>query len=159
MRDTFRSYCQDKLLPRVKQANRDEVFHREIMNEFGELGILGCTIKGYDCAGVTNVAYGLLAREVERVDSAYRSAFSVQSSLSMGAIYDYGNEEQKQKYLPRMARGELVGCFGLTEPNHGSDIGTMETKAVYDKAGKVYKLSGSKTWITNSPIADVLIVW
>lgn len=159
VRDTFRGYCQDKLLTRVTQANRDEVFHREIMNEFGQLGILGCTIKGYDCAGVSNVAYGLLAREVERVDSAYRSAFSVQSSLSMGAIYDYGNEEQKQKYLPKMARGELVGCFGLTEPNHGSDIGTLETKAVYDKAAKVYKLSGSKTWITNSPIADVLIVW
>lgn len=159
MRDTLRTYCQDKLLPRVTKANRDEVFHREIMNEFGDLGILGCTIKGYDCAGVSNVAYGLLAREVERVDSAYRSAFSVQSSLSMGAINDYGNEAQKQKYLPKMAKGQLIGCFGLTEPNHGSDIGTMETKAVHDSNAKVYKLSGSKTWITNSPIADVLIVW
>ncbi|XP_063700111.1 glutaryl-CoA dehydrogenase, mitochondrial [Culicoides brevitarsis] len=159
MRDAFRGYCQDKLLSRVTKANRDEFFHREIMNEMGEFGVLGCTIKGYECAGVSSVAYGLLAREVERVDSAYRSAFSVQSSLCMGAIYDYGSEEQKQKYLPRLAKGELVGCFGLTEPNHGSDIGTMETKARYDPKAKAYFLTGSKTWITSSPIADVLIVW
>lgn len=125
----------------------------------GELGALGCTIKGYGCAGVSNVAYGLMTREVERIDSSYRSALSVQSSLAMGAIYMYGNEAQKEKYLPKMARGELVGCFGLTEPNHGSDIGTMETKAKYDESTKSYILSGSKTWITNSPIADVLIVW
>lgn len=159
MRDAFRSYCQEKLLSRVTKANRDEFFHREIMNEMGEFGVLGCTIKGYDCAGVSSVAYGLLAREVERVDSAYRSAFSVQSSLCMGAINDYGNEDQKQKYLPPLAKGTLVGCFGLTEPNHGSDIGTMETKARYNSAAKAYFLSGSKTWITSSPIADVLIVW
>ncbi|XP_076262540.1 glutaryl-CoA dehydrogenase, mitochondrial isoform X3 [Rhynchophorus ferrugineus] len=159
IRDQFRQYCQEKLLPRVILANRNEVFHREILNEIGELGVLGCTIKDYGCAGVSNVAYGLLTREVERVDSAYRSAVSVQSSLAMGAIYAYGTEEQKQQYLPEMAKGNLVGCFGLTEPNHGSDIGGMETKAVYDSASKTYTLNGSKTWITNSPIADLLIVW
>lgn len=133
------------------------VFDREIYKELGHMGALGCTIKGYECAGVSSVAYGLMTREVERVDSAYRSALSVQSSLAMGAIYMYGNEEQKQKYLPRMAKGELIGCFGLTEPNHGSDIGGMETKAKFDSKTKNYVLSGSKTWITNSPIADVLI--
>lgn len=125
----------------------------------GEFGVLGCTIKGYGCAGVSSVAYGLLAREVERVDSAYRSAFSVQSSLAMGSIYMYGSEEQKNKYLPKMAKGELIGCFGLTEPNHGSDIGNMETRAKLDTKTKTYVLSGSKTWITNSPIADIIIVW
>lgn len=125
----------------------------------GRYGALGCTIKGYECAGVSSVAYGLITREVERVDSAYRSALSVQSSLAMGAIYMYGDESQKQKYLPKMAKGELIGCFGLTEPNHGSDIGTMETRATLDTKTKTYILNGSKTWITNSPIADVLIVW
>lgn len=159
IRDSFRVYCEDKLLSRVIQANRDEVFHKEIMKELGSFGVLGCTIKGYDCAGVSNVAYGLLTREVERIDSGYRSAFSVQSSLCMGAIYDYGSEAQKQKYLPKMARGELIGCFGLTEPNHGSDPSSMETRAVHDPKTKTYVLSGSKTWITNSPIADVCIVW
>jgi len=159
IRDAFRSYCQEQLMPRIKLANRDEFFHREIMNEMGSFGVLGCTIKGYSCAGVSNVAYGLLAREVERVDSSYRSAFSVQSSLCMGAINDYGNEAQKQKYIPRLAKGELVGCFGLTEPNFGSDIGNMVTSAKYDEKSKTYFLTGSKTWITNSPIADVLIVW
>lgn len=135
------------------------MFDREIYKEMGQYGALGCTIKGYECAGVSSVAYGLMTREVERVDSAYRSALSVQSSLAMGAIYMYGNEQQKQKYLPKMAKGELIGCFGLTEPNHGSDIGGMETKAKFDPKTKTYVLNGSKTWITNSPIADVLIVW
>lgn len=129
------------------------------MTEFGDLGVLGCTIKGYGCAGISNVAYGLINREVERVDSAYRSAVSVQSSLCMGAINDYGDEEQKSKYLPRMARGELIGCFGLTEPNHGSDPAGMETKAVHDSKTKSWILNGSKTWITNSPIADLAIIW
>lgn len=159
IRDSFRQYCQSQLLPRITQANRDEVFDREIYKEMGQYGVLGCTIKGYECAGVSNVAYGLMTREVERVDSAYRSAFSVQSSLAMGAIYMYGSEAQKQKYLPKMARGELIGCFGLTEPNHGSDIGRMATKAKFDSKTKTFILSGSKTWITNSPIADILIVW
>lgn len=129
------------------------------MTEMGSLGALGCTLKGYGCAGVSSVAYGLLTREVEKIDSAYRSALSVQSSLCMGAIYEFGSEQQKEKYLPRMAKGELIGCFGLTEPDHGSDIGQMATKAKYDSKTKTYILSGSKTWITNSPIADVLIVW
>lgn len=159
IRDSFRVYCEDKLLSRVIHANRDEVFHKEIMKELGSFGVLGCTIKGYECAGVSNVAYGLLTREVERIDSGYRSAFSVQSSLCMGAIYDYGSEAQKEKYLPKMARGELIGCFGLTEPNHGSDPSSMETRAVHDPKTKTYVLSGSKTWITNSPVADVCIVW
>jgi glutaryl-CoA dehydrogenase len=179
IRDSFRQYCQSELLPRITQANRNEgedsnkilhrilgqfdvsftVFDRDIYKEMGHYGALGCTIKGYECAGVSSVAYGLMTREVERVDSAYRSALSVQSSLAMGAIYMYGDESQKQKYLPKMAKGELIGCFGLTEPNHGSDIGTMETKATFDSKTKCYILNGSKTWITNSPIADVLIVW
>lgn len=146
-------------MPRIILANRNEVFHREILEEIGKLGALGCTIKGYGCAGVSNVAYGLLAREIERVDSAYRSALSVQSSLVMGAIYDYGTDQQKEKYLPKMARGELIGAFGLTEPNHGSDPGSLETRAKFDSASKTYILSGSKTWITNSPISDVFIVW
>ncbi|XP_066158577.1 glutaryl-CoA dehydrogenase, mitochondrial [Euwallacea fornicatus] len=159
IRDQFRTYCQEKLMPRIIEANRHEIFDRKIMNELGDIGVLGCTIKGYNCAGVSNVAYGLLAREVERVDSSYRSAFSVQSSLAMGAIYMYGSEEQKQQYLPLMAKGLLVGCFGLTEPNHGSDIGGMESKAKYDSSSKTYILNGNKTWITSSPIADILIVW
>uniref|UniRef100_A0A182NB25 glutaryl-CoA dehydrogenase (ETF) n=1 Tax=Anopheles dirus TaxID=7168 RepID=A0A182NB25_9DIPT len=159
VRDSFRAYCEDKLLSRVIEANRNEVFHKEIMTELGGFGVLGCTIKGYGCAGVSNVAYGLLTREVERIDSGYRSAFSVQSSLCMGAINDYGSDAQKEKYLPRMARGELIGCFGLTEPNHGSDPSSMETRAVHDPKTKTYVLTGSKTWITNSPIADVCIVW
>ncbi|XP_055680840.1 glutaryl-CoA dehydrogenase, mitochondrial [Lutzomyia longipalpis] len=159
VRDSFRSYCQESLMPRIIEANRNEVFHREIMQEIGKLGALGCTIQGYGCAGVSNVAYGLLAQEIERVDSAYRSALSVQSSLVMGAIYDYGTDEQRDKYLPRLARGDIIGCFGLTEPNHGSDPGGLETRAKYDSSSKTYILSGSKTWITNSPIADICIVW
>ncbi|OWF35524.1 Glutaryl-CoA dehydrogenase, mitochondrial [Mizuhopecten yessoensis] len=134
-------------------------FHKEMMPEMGELGVLGPTIQGYGCAGVSSVAYGLIARELERVDSGYRSAMSVQSSLVMHPINAYGSEEQKQKYLPKLAKGELIGCFGLTEPNHGSDPASMETRAKYDAATKTFRVSGSKSWITNSPIADVFIVW
>lgn len=159
IRDSFRSYCQEKLMPRILMANRKEVFDREIMSEMGELGVLGSTIKGYGCAGTSYVAYGLLAREVERVDSSYRSVMSVQSSLVMHPIYAYGSEEQKQKYLPRLVRGEWLGCFGLTEPNHGSDPAGMETRARYNPTSKTYTLNGSKTWITNSPVADLCVVW
>ncbi|XP_015776816.1 PREDICTED: glutaryl-CoA dehydrogenase, mitochondrial-like [Acropora digitifera] len=159
VRDQFRDYCQEKLMPRILMANRIEDFDKSIMTEMGSLGILGCTIQGYGCAGVSSVAYGLIAREVERVDSSYRSAMSVQSSLVMHPINAYGTEEQKEKYLPKLARGELIGCFGLTEPNHGSDPSGMETRAKYNPAGKSYILNGSKSWITNSPIADVFIVW
>src|SRR5213075_706298 len=134
-----------------------EKFDREIMNELGELGMLGSTIDGYGCPGVNHVSYGLVAREVERVDSGYRSAMSVQSSLVMHPIHAYGNEAQRQKYLPKLATGEWVGCFGLTEPNHGSDPGSMQTRAKKVPAG--YSLTGSKTWISNSPIADVFVVW
>ncbi|MCW8882510.1 MAG: acyl-CoA dehydrogenase [Sedimenticola sp.] len=157
VRDTAHKYCQEQLMPRVLMANRNEVFDREIMNEMGELGLLGCTIDGYDCAGLNYVSYGLIAREVERVDSGYRSAMSVQSSLVMHPIYAYGTEEQREKYLPKLATGELVGCFGLTEPDHGSDPAGMKTRARTVDGG--YSLSGSKMWITNSPIADVFVVW
>jgi glutaryl-CoA dehydrogenase len=157
VRDTAREYCQDKLMPRVIAANRHERFDREIMNELGALGLLGPTIEGYGCAGVNYVSYGLVAREVERVDSGYRSAMSVQSSLVMHPIHAYGTEAQRQKYLPRLAKGEIVGCFGLTEPDHGSDPGGMTTRA--RKAGGGYVLTGNKMWITNAPIADVFIVW
>ena len=157
IRDSARDYCQDQLLPRVTLANRHETFDRDIMSEMGSLGLLGPTIDGYGCPGVSSVSYGLIAREVERVDSAYRSAMSVQSSLVMYPIWDFGTEEQREKYLPKLAKGELVGCFGLTEPNHGSDPAGMETKAV--KKDGVYILNGSKNWITNSPIADVFVVW
>jgi len=159
VRDVFHDYCQEKLMPRVTLANRHETFHREIMSEMGELGVLGPTIHGYGCPGVSYVAYGLIAREVERVDSGYRSAMSVQSSLVMYPIWDFGSEEQRQKYLPRLAKGEIVGCFGLTEPNHGSDPAHMETRAKFDKEAGVWILNGSKNWITNSPIADVFIIW
>ncbi len=144
-------------MPRVLTANREERFDREIMNEMGELGFLGSTIEGYGCAGANYVSYGLIAREVERVDSGYRSAMSVQSSLVMYPIYDFGTEEQRQKYLPKLATGEWVGCFGLTEPNHGSDPGSMETRAAKVPGG--YRLRGNKMWITNAPIADVFVVW
>jgi glutaryl-CoA dehydrogenase len=157
IRDTARNYCQQKLLPRVIKANREEIFDREIMSEMGELGLLGSTIDGYGCPGVSSVAYGLISREVESVDSGYRSAMSVQSSLVMYPIHAYGTEEQKQKYIPGLATGKLVGAFGLTEPNHGSDPSSMETKAVKD--GQDYLISGSKTWISNSPIADVFVIW
>jgi glutaryl-CoA dehydrogenase len=154
---TARDYAQSKLMPRVLMANRHEVFHREIMNELGELGLLGATIDGYGCAGVNYVCYGLIAREVERVDSGYRSAMSVQSSLVMHPINTFGTEEMKQRYLPRLATGEWVGCFGLTEPDHGSDPGGMKSRARKVDGG--YLLSGAKMWITNSPIADVFVVW
>jgi len=157
IRDSARDYAQDKLLPRVLEANRHEKFHREIMNEMGELGLLGSTIHGYGCAGINYVSYGLIAREVERVDSGYRSALSVQSSLVMYPIYAFGTEEQKQKYLPKLATGEFVGCFGLTEPDGGSDPSSMKTRATATKGG--YILKGAKMWITNSPIADVFVVW
>jgi glutaryl-CoA dehydrogenase len=158
IRDAAREYCQERLMARVKMANRNEVFDREIMNEFGELGLLGATIpEDYGCAGVNYVSYGLVAREVERVDSGYRSAMSVQSSLVMHPIYAYGSEAQRQKYLPRLATGELVGCFGLTEPDAGSDPASMKTTATAVDGG--YRLKGAKMWITNSPIADVAVVW
>ena len=151
------AYCQEKLQPRVLMAARHETFDREIMNEMGELGLLGCTIEGYGCAGLNHVSYGLVAREVERVDSGYRSAMSVQSSLVMHPIHAYGTEAQREKYLPKLATGEWVGCFGLTEPNHGSDPGGMTTRAQTVDGG--YILKGSKMWISNSPIADVFVVW
>jgi glutaryl-CoA dehydrogenase len=158
IRDSARAYCQDKLQPRVISAFREERFDREIMSEMGELGLLGPTIpEEYGGPGVNHVAYGLVAREVERVDSGYRSAMSVQSSLVMHPIYAYGDEEQKKKWLPRLATGELVGCFGLTEPDHGSDPGGMKTRATKVDGG--YLLSGSKMWITNSPISDLAVVW
>ncbi|RFA31379.1 acyl-CoA dehydrogenase [Alkalilimnicola ehrlichii] len=158
IRDTARDYCQDNLMTRVLEANRHEIFHREIMSEMGELGLLGPTIpEQYGGAGVNHVCYGLVAREVERVDSGYRSAMSVQSSLVMFPIYTFGNEAVRNKYLPKLASGEWVGCFGLTEPNHGSDPGSMVTRA--EKVDGGYRLTGAKTWITNSPIADVLVVW
>ncbi len=157
VRDTARNYAQDKLMSRVKEANRHEKFHREIMNELGELGLLGSTIDGYGCAGTNYVSYGLIAREVERVDSGYRSAMSVQSSLVMHPIHAYGTEAQREKFLPRLATGEIVGCFGLTEPDHGSDPGGMKTRAKKTSGG--YVLTGAKMWITNSPIADVAVVW
>ena len=157
MRDSARAYCQDKLLPRVLDANRHERFDREIMNEMGALGFLGSTIEGYGCAGVNYVCYGLIAREVERVDSGYRSAMSVQSSLVMYPIHAFGTEAQRRKYLPKLATGEWVGCFGLTEPDHGSDPGGMTTRAQAATGG--YRLNGAKMWITNAPIADVLVVW
>ncbi|MDP2137882.1 MAG: acyl-CoA dehydrogenase [Candidatus Didemnitutus sp.] len=157
VRDSARDYCQGKLMPRIIEANRHEIFHREILHEMGALGLLGSTIEGYGCAGVNHVCYGLIAREVERVDSGYRSVMSVQSSLVMHPINAYGTEEQREKYLPRLATGELVGCFGLTEPNHGSDPGGMASRATKTPTG--WTLRGSKTWITNSPIADVFVVW
>ncbi|HAR09140.1 MAG TPA: acyl-CoA dehydrogenase, partial [Cobetia sp.] len=157
VQQTAHDYCQEKLLPRVLEANRHERFDREIMNEMGELGLLGATIDGYGCAGMNYVSYGLIAREVERVDSGYRSAMSVQSSLVMYPIHAFGSDAQRDRYLPKLASGEWVGCFGLTEPNHGSDPGGMETRA--QKVDGGYRLSGAKTWITNSPIADLAIVW
>jgi len=158
IRDAAHDYCQSKLMTRVLEANRHEVFHREIMTEMGELGFLGPTIpEQYGGAGVNHVSYGLVAREVERVDSGYRSAMSVQSSLVMFPIHAFGSEAVREKYLPKLATGEWVGCFGLTEPDHGSDPGSMSTRAKKVDGG--YLLNGAKTWITNSPIADVAVVW
>ena len=157
VRDAAAAYCQERLQTRVLMAARHETFDRTIMNEMGELGLLGSTIEGYGCAGLNHVCYGLVAREVERVDSGYRSAMSVQSSLVMHPIHAYGSEAQRQKYLPKLATGEWVGCFGLTEPNHGSDPASMLTRARPVDGG--FLLKGSKMWITNSPIADVFVVW
>ncbi|MBS98238.1 MAG: acyl-CoA dehydrogenase [Oceanospirillaceae bacterium] len=158
IRDAAYAYCQQELQPRVLSAYREERFDREIMTEMGEMGLLGATVaEEYGGSGLNHVAYGLIAREVERVDSGYRSAMSVQSSLVMFPIEAYGSEEQKQKFLPRLASGELVGCFGLTEPDHGSDPGSMNTRAKKVDGG--YRLTGQKMWITNSPIADIAVVW
>ncbi len=158
IRDTARKYCQDKLMPRILEANRNETFDRSIMNEMGAMGLLGATLpEEYGGSELNYVSYGLIAREVERVDSGYRSAMSVQSSLVMHPIYTYGSEEQRKKYLPKLASGEIVGCFGLTEPNHGSDPGSMETRAKKVDGGWI--LQGNKMWITNSPIADVFVIW
>ncbi|WP_370305109.1 acyl-CoA dehydrogenase [Sinimarinibacterium flocculans] len=157
VRDTAHSYCQEQLLPRVRDAHRHERFDREIMQQMGALGMLGASLEGYGCPGVSHVSYGLIAREVERVDSGYRSAMSVQSSLVMYPVHAFGSELQRQKYLPRLAKGEWIGCFGLTEPNHGSDPGSMSTRARAVPGG--YVLNGSKTWITNAPVADLFVVW
>ena len=158
VRDAVREYCQDRLMPRILLANRREIFDRAIYREMAALGILGATLpEAYGGAGLNYVCYGLIAREIERVDSSYRSAMSVQSSLVIYPIYAYGNDEQRQKYLPKLVSGEWVGCFGLTEPNHGSDPGGMETRATKVAGG--WTLHGSKMWITNSPIADVFVVW
>jgi len=157
LQSSVNSYCQEKLMPRIVTDNREENFNREILNEMGELGILGSFIEGYDCAGANYVSYGLIAREIERVDSGYRSLMSVQSSLVMLPIYKFGTEEQKQKYLTKLARGKIIGSFGLTEPDAGSDPGSMKTRAKKVKDG--YVINGTKTWISNSPFADVIIVW
>ena len=157
VRDAARDYCQEKLQPRILEANRKERFDREIMHEMGRLGFLGATISGYGCAGVNHVCYGLVAREVERVDSSYRSALSVQSSLVMHPIHEFGSEAHRKKYLPKLATGEWLGCFGLTEPNSGSDPASMVTRA--KKTGDGYVLSGTKMWISNAPVADVFLIW
>ncbi|MGH6976214.1 MAG: acyl-CoA dehydrogenase family protein, partial [Stellaceae bacterium] len=157
VRDAARAYAQDKLMPRVLKAFREERFDREILNEMGALGFLGSTIHGYGCAGASHVAYGLVAREIERVDSGFRSAMSVQSSLVMFPILAFGTEEHRKKYLPKLATGELAGCFGLTEPDVGSDVMGMKTRA--RKVAGGYVLKGSKMWISNAPFADVMIVW
>ena len=157
IQSTAREYAQHRLMPRILEANRHELVERSIFNEMGELGLLGATIEGYGCAGVNQTSYGLVARELERVDSGYRSMLSVQSSLVMGPIYEFGSEAQRQEFLPRLATGAIVGCFGLTEPDHGSDPGSMVTRA--RKAAGGYRLRGAKTWITNAPIADLFLVW
>jgi glutaryl-CoA dehydrogenase len=157
IRDSAREYAQKRLMPRILEANRHELVDRTIFNEMGELGLLGATIQGYGCAGVNYTSYGLVARELERVDSSYRSMLSVQSSLVMGPIYEFGSDAQRQEFLPRLATGEIVGCFGLTEPDHGSDPGGMTTRA--RRAAGGYRLRGAKSWITNAPIADLFLVW
>jgi glutaryl-CoA dehydrogenase len=157
IQNSARDYCQSELMPRILEANRNETFDKNIYKEMGEMGFLGAPISGYGCAGVNYVSYGIIAREIERVDSSYRSLYSVQTSLAMYAIYQFGTEEQKEYYLPEMAKGNLIGCFGLTEPDAGSDPSSMKTNA--KKTDNGYVLNGSKTWITNSPIADVLIIW
>ncbi|MGV3629256.1 MAG: acyl-CoA dehydrogenase [Betaproteobacteria bacterium] len=157
IRDTARQYAQEKLAPRIRDWNRNETFDPVVMREMGALGFLGAPLEGYGCAGIGYVAYGLIMRELERVDTAFRSACGVQSGLAMTPIYAYGTEEQRQKYLPKMVTGEILGCFGLTEPDHGSDPGSMKTRARGVDGG--YRLSGTKLWITHAPIADIMIVW
>jgi len=157
IRDSARTYAQEKLLPRIRQANRDEAFDISVMREMGEMGYFGATLNGYGCAGIGYVAFGLIARELERVDTSFRSACAAQSSLAMTPIYAYGSEAQRQKYLPKMARGELLGCFGLTEPDHGSDPSSMLSRA--RKVAGGWRLTGTKLWITHAPIADVLVIW
>ena len=154
---TAKDYAEQSLMPRILEANRNEIFDIEIYKELGELGLLGPTIHGYGCAGVNYVSYGLIAKELEKIDSGYRSAFSVQSSLVMAAINDFGSEYQKELFLPSLAKGEMIGCFGLTEPDAGSDPASMKTSSKKVSGG--YKLNGSKTWITNAPIADIFIIW
>ncbi len=157
VRDSARKYAQERLMPRILLAHRHETFDLDVMREMGEMGFLGATIQGYGCAGIGYVAYGLIAREFERVDTAFRSALGVQSTLSMMPIYLFGNEEQRERYLPAMARADLLGCFGLTEPDHGSDPGSMKSRARRVDGG--WCLSGNKTWITHAPIADLMVVW
>ena len=157
VRETARQYAREKLMPRIVDAYNEQRVDKDVIPEMGGLGLLGSTIHGYGCAGVSYVAYGLIAREIEMVDSSYRSTLSVQSSLVMWPIYNYGNEEQRRKYLPGLASGESIGAFGLTEPDHGSDPGGMKTRAARVDGG--YRLNGSKTWISNAPIADVFVVW
>ena len=157
VRDTAKQFAKNKLFPTILEANRNETFNKDLIKEFGNLGLLGPQIKGYGCAGVSSVAYGLIAKEIERVDSAYRSCLSVQSSLVMQPIFDFGSEEQKKRWLPELANGNIIGCFGLTEPDHGSDPASMNTKAKKVKGG--YLLKGAKNWISNSPIADLLLIW
>ena len=158
VRDSARDYAQNKLMPRVLEMHRNESFDRDIFYEMGELGFYGTTIpEEYGGAELSNVCYGLVAREIERVDSGYRSMLSVQASLVMHPIFTYGTEEQKKKYLPKLASGEIIGCFGLTEPDHGSDPGGMKTRA--ERTADGYTLSGSKTWISNSPVADIFVIW
>jgi glutaryl-CoA dehydrogenase len=157
IRDATRAYAQEKLMPRIRDWNREERFDRAVMREMGELGFLGATLRGYGCAGVSYVAYGLIMRELERVDTAFRSACGVQTTLSMTPIYAYGSEAQRERYLPAMAKGERLGCFGLTEPDHGSDPGGMRSRARKVDGG--WRLTGTKMWITHAPIADLMIVW
>jgi glutaryl-CoA dehydrogenase len=157
IRDTARDYAQSHLMPRILEANRDESFDRTVMKEMADLGFLGATIDGYGCAGISYVSYGLIMREFERVDTSFRSALGVQTTLSMVPIYAYGSQAQREKYLPAMAKGEILGCFGLTEPDHGSDPGGMKTRAKKVPGG--YRLTGGKTWITHAPIADIMVVW
>lgn len=157
IRDSARAYAQERLLPRIVEANRNETFDVAVMKEMAELGFLGATIEGYGCAGISYVGYGLIAREFERVDTSFRSALGVQTTLSMTPIYLFGSEAQRERYLPAMARAELLGCFGLTEPDHGSDPGGMKSRARQVEGG--WRLSGTKTWITHAPIADLMVVW
>ncbi|MFZ5834339.1 MAG: acyl-CoA dehydrogenase [Pseudomonadota bacterium] len=157
IRDSAAAFARDRLMPGIVQANRNETFDRAIFRDMGAAGLLGSTISGYGCAGVNYVSYGIVAREIERADSAYRSCMSVQSSLVMHPIHAYGTEEQREKYLPKLASGEWIGCFGLTEPDHGSDPGSMVTRA--RKVAGGYRLSGAKMWITSAPIADIFIIW